>query len=115
MKHFVKSWNAVSGRPSIWNDRFQANWKAATTDCLWPKQPLGWAQDQFRQSCARTRFDPTYILLRYSPPTSNSAFVICPSEHTRTVFTNSAKTLPFSITVRFNRSSAFGATFALRA
>ena len=38
------------------------------------------------------------MLRRYCPPTSNSAFVICPSEHTRTVFISSANTLPFSIT-----------------
>jgi hypothetical protein len=56
-----------------------------------------------------------YMLLRYSPPTSNSALVICPSEHTRTVFISSAKTLPSSITVRLSFSSAFGAVFALRA
>ena len=34
------------------------------------------------------------MLRRYCPPTSNSALVICPSEHTRTVFISSANTLP---------------------
>ena len=38
----------------------------------------------------------SYMLRRYSPPTSNSARVICPSEQTRTVFISSAKTLPSS-------------------
>jgi putative transposase len=57
----------------------------------------------------------SYILLRYSPPTSNKAFVICPSEHTRTVFISSAKTFPSSITVCCSFASAAGAAFALRA
>jgi hypothetical protein len=57
---------------------------------------------------------PGYMLRRYSPPTSNSVFVICPSEQTRTVFISSAKTLPFSITLRLSFSSAFGAAAAWR-
>ena len=49
-----------------------------------------------------------YMLLRYCPPTSNSALVICPSEHTRTVFISSANTLPSSITVCLSFASAAG-------
>jgi hypothetical protein len=41
--------------------------------------------------------------------------VIRPIERTRTVFINSAKTLPFSITTGFSRSSAVGVSLALRA
>ena len=55
-----------------------------------------------------------YMLRRYWPPTSNSALVICPSEHTRTVFISSAKTLPFSITTCFSCASAAGASPACR-
>ena len=39
-----------------------------------------------------------YMLRRYCPPTSNSAFVICPSEQPRTASISTANTLPFSIT-----------------
>ena len=57
---------------------------------------------------------PAYMLRRYCPPTSNSAWVICPSEHTRTVFTSSANTLPLSITTCFSFASAAGASCACR-
>lgn len=40
-----------------------------------------------------------YMLLRYCPPTSNNAFVICPSEHTRTASISTANTFPLLITV----------------
>ena len=40
-----------------------------------------------------------YMFLRYCPPTSNSASVICPSEHTRTASTSTSNTLPLAITV----------------
>lgn len=33
-----------------------------------------------------------YMLLRYCPPTSNNAFVICPSEQTRTTSTSTSNT-----------------------
>jgi hypothetical protein len=39
-----------------------------------------------------------YMLRRYCPPTSNSAFVICPSEHTRTASISTSNTLRLSIT-----------------
>ena len=39
-----------------------------------------------------------YIFLRYCPPTSNSAFVICPSEQTRTASISTSNTFLFSIT-----------------
>ena len=39
-----------------------------------------------------------HILRRYCPPTSNSAFVICPSEQTRTASISTSNTLRFSIT-----------------
>src|SRR5512147_2852873 len=51
------------------------------------------------QRAARAEARGPYMLRRYCPPTSNSAFVIWPSEHTRTVFTSSANTLPSSTTV----------------
>ena len=46
-----------------------------------------------------------HIDLRYLPPTSNSACVICPSEHTRTASTSTSNTLPPSMAVCFKRSS----------
>ena len=52
-----------------------------------------------------TRFDqlPTvnrrsYMLLRYCPPTSNNAPVICPSEQTRTASISTSNTFRLSIT-----------------
>ncbi len=39
-----------------------------------------------------------HMLRRYCPPTSNSAFVICPSEHTRTASISTSNTLRLSIT-----------------
>ena len=39
-----------------------------------------------------------HMLRRYWPPTSNSAFVICPSEHTRTACISTSKTLALAIT-----------------
>jgi hypothetical protein len=48
----------------------------------------------------RNRAWRRYMLRRDSPLTSNNAFVICPSEYTRTVFIRSAKTLPLSITAK---------------
>jgi hypothetical protein len=39
-----------------------------------------------------------YMLRRYCPPTSNSAFVICPSEQQRTASISTSNTLRFSIT-----------------
>lgn len=46
---------------------------------------------------------PRYMLRRYCPPTSNSALVIWPSEHTRTASISTANTLPLAITVSFRR------------
>lgn len=39
-----------------------------------------------------------YIDRRYCPPTSNSALVICPSEHTRTASISTSNTFALSIT-----------------
>ena len=39
-----------------------------------------------------------HMLRRYCPPTSKSALVICPREHTRTVLTSSSNTLPLAMT-----------------
>ena len=39
-----------------------------------------------------------YMLRRYCPPTSNSAFVICPSEHTRTASIRTSNTFRLSMT-----------------
>src|SRR5881409_3381184 len=41
------------------------------------------------------------MLRRYCPPTSNSALVICPSEHTRTASTSTSNTLRLSILAMF--------------
>jgi hypothetical protein len=48
---------------------------------------------------------PAHMFLRYCPPTSNSAFVICPSEHTRTASISASNTLPSAITVSRSRRS----------
>ena len=53
-----------------------------------------------------------YILLRYCPPTSNSASVICPSEQTFTASISSAKTLPPLMAVCLSFASAAGAALA---
>ena len=45
----------------------------------------------------------TYIFRRYCPPTSNSAFVICPSEQTRTASISTSNTLRLSITACCSR------------
>ena len=41
---------------------------------------------------------PSYMLRRYCPPTSNSEFVICPSEQHRTARINTSNTLSLAIT-----------------
>ena len=41
-----------------------------------------------------------YMFLRYCPPTANNAFVICPSEQTRTASISTSNTLLLSITAR---------------
>ena len=56
-----------------------------------------------------------YMLRRYWPPTSNNAFVICPSEQTRTASISTSNTLPLSITVRLSFASISGACRAFRA
>ena len=48
----------------------------------------------------------TYIFLRYCPPTSYKACVICPSEQYFTVSINSAKKLPLLMATSFNRFKA---------
>ena len=53
-----------------------------------------------------------YIFRRYCPPTSNSALVICPNEHTRTASINTAKTFSFRITACCSRFSIFGVSLA---
>ena len=62
--------------------------------------------------CSRRR--GRYMLRRYCPPTSNSASVICPSEHTRTASISTSKTLPLAITVSCSRRSIAGASAAWR-
>ena len=49
-----------------------------------------------RTTCRVTSFP--HMLRRYCPPTSNSALVICPSEHTRTASISTSNTLRLSIT-----------------
>ena len=49
-----------------------------------------------------------YMLRRYCPPTSNRAWVMCPSEHVRTASISTANTLRFSITALRNASRAAG-------
>src|SRR6185503_9487513 len=44
-----------------------------------------------------------YMLRRYCPPTSNSACVICPSEHTRTASISTANTFSSLITASRRR------------
>src|SRR6185436_13188135 len=46
-----------------------------------------------------------YMLRRYCPPTSNSACVICPSEHTRTASIRTANTFSSLITASRRRRS----------
>ena len=46
-----------------------------------------------------------YMLRRYWPPTSNSAWVICPSEHTRTASISTSNTFLLSITACCRRLS----------
>ena len=48
---------------------------------------------------------PRYMLRRYCPPTSNSACVICPSEHTRTASISTSNTFLLSITACCRRLS----------
>src|SRR6185503_11575999 len=55
-----------------------------------------------REVKARRR---NYMDRRYCPPTSNSACVICPSEHTRTASISTAKTFPSWITACCSRCS----------
>ena len=55
-----------------------------------------------------------YIFRRYCPPTSNKAWVICPSEHTRAAFISSAKMLPPSMQTCLSFSSATGASSGCR-
>jgi hypothetical protein len=47
---------------------------------------------------AAVRSHSAYILRLSCPSTSNSAFVICPSEQTRTASISTSNTLPLSIT-----------------
>ena len=55
-----------------------------------------------------------YILRRYCPPTSNSAFVICPSEQTRTASISTSKTFLFSITAWWRRLNFAGPSLACK-
>lgn len=55
-----------------------------------------------------------YIFRRYSPPTSNSACVIWPSEQTFTVSINSSNTLSPRRATAFKRSSASAERASLR-
>ena len=48
----------------------------------------------------RSLLKADYIFLRYCPPTSNNAFVICPSEQTRTASISTSNTFLLSITAR---------------
>lgn len=57
---------------------------------------------ELRQPAANRR----HIERRYSPPTSNKASLICPSDATRTVCMSSAKTLPPSSATLRSRASA---------
>src|SRR5437867_7650588 len=50
----------------------------------------------------------SYMLRRYWPPTSNRAWVICPSEQTRTASISTAKTFSLRITAWRSRSSMAG-------
>ena len=64
-------------------------------------------------SCSKCKeLTSRHMLRRYCPPTSNSAFVICPSEHTRTASISNSKTLRSSITACFRRCNIAGAAFA---
>src|SRR3989304_3896970 len=53
-----------------------------------------------------------YMLLLYCPPTSNSAWVICPSEQTRTASISTANTFSSRITAWRSRSSIAGESLA---
>src|SRR5437588_6486120 len=64
---------------------------------------------------ARRKEVLSYMLRRYWPPTSNSACVICPSEHTRTASISTAKTFSLRITAWRSLSSISGACFAFLA
>ena len=55
-----------------------------------------------------------HMLRRYCPPTSNSAFVICPSEHTRTASISTSNTLALAITACCRRASMAGDSAAWR-
>jgi len=56
----------------------------------------------------------SYMLLRYCPPTSNSAFVICPNEQQRTAPISTANTLSSRITASHRRASMAGASATWR-
>jgi hypothetical protein len=54
------------------------------------------------------------MVRRFCPPTSNSALVIRPSEHTRTASISASNALPSAITVSSSWRSIAGACAALR-
>lgn len=92
-------------RPRRWPRRRAARARAGRAD----SRPASGATSACRFGGRR------HMLRRYCPPTSNSAFVICPRLHTRTASISTANTLPLSMTACCRRFSMAGASPACRA